>query len=154
MSFRPTRFTPASAQEALVTIKAALEDRFGATLLEKTSFTMNVVATHLNGTKLSYERPEPAALVIDQHTPLIAVNVRGRVFGQALNACVGWHEYLEYKHRRRDTENNSIHRFGKNIFFVEEIEDLLDHLGYMFIEQIRETENEEAGDVAPTDPTP
>jgi len=149
MSFRPTRFTPVSAHEAMVTIKASLQDRFGQELLDQISLTTTIVATHLNGKTPAYVMPLPAALVVDQDTPLIAVNVRGRVLGQALNACVGWHEYLEYKDRRSWAESNSIHRFGKNIFFVEEIEDLLDHVGYMFLEQIRETENKEAGEEAP-----
>ena len=149
MSFPLTRFTLVSAQEATVTIKAALVNRFGQELFDQVCVTTNVVDTHVNGTTPAYILPQPAALVVNQHTPLIAVNVRGRVLGQALNACVGWHEYLEFNDRRSWAESNAIHRFGKNIFFVEEIEGLLNHLGYVFIEQIRETENKEAGEEAP-----
>lgn len=133
----------------MVTIKATLQDRFGQELLEETSFTTNVVATHLNGMTPSYTTPAPDALEVDLDTPLIAVNVRGRVLGQTLLAYTTMEAYLEFNDGLEWPEDNSIYLFGKNIFFVEEIEDLLDHLGVLFIEQINETENREAGDEAP-----
>ena len=144
MSFRPTRFTPVSAQEASNQIRAALMDSFGEELLEETSFTTNVVATHLNGMTPSYTTPAPDALEVDLDTPLIAVNVRGTVVGQALVTYTMMEEYLEFNDGLEWPEDNSSYLFGKNIFFVEEIEDLLDHLGFLFKEQLNETENEEA----------
>ena len=149
MSFPLTRFTPVSAQEASNQIRATLQDRFGQELLEEASLTTNLVATHLNGTKLSYETPDLDALEVDLDTPLIAVNVRGRVLGKTLIAYNTMEEYLEFNDGLAWPEDNSVYLFGKNIFFVEEIEDLLDHLGFLFIERIHEKENEEAGDEAP-----